>query len=279
MTSAPSSAEWPAHGRSTSSTLPDTLEQYLASDDFVERGWRRLFDLADYFAHLVDGRTTGVFATENRDTYLRVCGVATALKATLQWFALDESGRPDFIAEADRYLIDRPQNDWIEEPRSIPDDERRRFRSGPVVPRRGGRGAAGRLHAVTQLKRELVEILRPLDQDDVREHFAAFSEPPHKTEQGWLLAYVLGDQVLISLFHGTCADLLREHGFEWSWDENRSAVAKAINGVLLDANIANEPAVTRDLRLEALAERAIRTAFSALGVAAPRDLFRERRER
>jgi hypothetical protein len=197
----------------------------------------------------------------------------------LQWFALDQSIRPDFIAEADRYLIDAPQDQWIDAPSSIPDGERLRVRSGPVVPRKGGRGRAGRLHALAELKRELIEILHPLNQKDLHAHLSALHNAKRTTRQGWILARALGDQVLMALLRGTCAELLREQGFEWKWDENRSSVEQAINELLLDANIGVEPAGTRERRLEDLAERTIRTALAALGVRADRDLFRERRER
>src|SRR5206468_1652257 len=60
---------------------PRTLEQRLGTDDFARRGWQRLIELTDYVAHLVDGRTTGVLATESRAVYLRVLSLATTLKA------------------------------------------------------------------------------------------------------------------------------------------------------------------------------------------------------
>lgn len=54
-----------------SEALPDrrTLEEELISNDFATRGLDRLVDLADYFAHLVDGRTTGLLATDNPKTF------------------------------------------------------------------------------------------------------------------------------------------------------------------------------------------------------------------
>ena len=261
--------------------LPRTLEECVAGEDFGRRGWQWLLEVTDYLAHLVDGRTTGVFAIESRDTYLRVLSLATTVKAALQWFALDDSPRPRFAVEAEKYLGEGSGDGWIRSPSSLPDDERRALRTGPVVPRKGGRGRAGRLYALTELKRRLVELLQPLTQEDLHRHQQALqdSELPAPKE-GWILARALGDIIFFALVEGTCSDLLREQGFQWPpWDDVRFSLDLALENVLDDADIGIEPATMRDHRLNELAERLVRGALMALGVRVEKDLFRERRER
>jgi hypothetical protein len=102
-----------------------TLEQVIAGADFARRGWHRLFEVADYLAHLVDGRTTGILMLERPDTYRRAHGLATAVKAAFQWYALDASPRPRFIGEAETYLAEHAANDWIRSPPGAPPDEQR----------------------------------------------------------------------------------------------------------------------------------------------------------
>jgi hypothetical protein len=266
---------------SSNAKLPRTLEECVAGEDFGRRGWQRLIEVTDYLAHLVDGRTTGVFATESRDTYLRVLSLATTVKAALQWFALDDSPRPRFVVEAEKYLGEGSADGWIRSPLYLPDDEQRALRTGPVVPRKGGRGRAGRLHALTELKRRLVELMQPLTQEDLHRHQSALraSELPAPKE-GWILARALGDIIFFALVEGTCSDLLREQGFQWpTWDDVRFSLDLVMENVLDDADIGLEPATTRDDRLNELAERLVRAALMALGVRVDKDLFRERRER
>lgn len=103
--------------------LPDTLEEYIVGEDFARRGVVRLIQVADYLAHLVDGRTTGVLATVDRETYASVLGLATTVKAALQWFLLDQTPRPKFVVEAEKYLAEGPTAEWIRPPEVILEDE------------------------------------------------------------------------------------------------------------------------------------------------------------
>ena len=258
-----------------------TLEHRLGTEDFARRGWQRLLELADYVAHLVDGRTTGVLATESRGTYLRVLSLATTLKATAQWFALDHEDRPKFVVEAEKYLADAARGRRIAAPTTIAEDELPQMLSGPVAPRKGGRGAAGRLHALAELKRDIVELLRPLEQKDLQRHLRALRDPESEpAKEAWPLVSGLADCILFAVMNGLCADLLREQAFEWPpWDVARLQVVAAIHELLNDVSVAAEPAATREERLAEIAERMIRVGLAALGIRAEKDFFRERRDR
>jgi hypothetical protein len=266
---------------STQAAPPRTLEQRLGTEDFARRGWQRLLELADYVAHLVDGRTTGVLTTESRGTYLRVLSLATTLKATAQWFALDHEDRPKFVVEAEKYLADAPRGRRIAAPTTIADDELPQMLSGPVAPRKGGRGAAGRLHALAELKRQIVELLRPLKQEDLQRYLRALRDPESEpAKEAWPLVSGLADCILFAVMNGLCADLLREQAFEWPpWDVARLQVVAAIHELLNDVSVAAEPAATREERLAEIAERMIRVGLAALGIRAEKDFFRERRDR
>lgn len=118
-----------------------------------------MIDLADYIAHLVDGRSTGVLAADAQ-TYSQVLGLATALKAAVQWFRLDASSRPKFIAEAERYLAEQSIGQAIVGTRAVePNDRPISIRSDPVAARKGGRGVAGRQEAVVRLKEAISRLL------------------------------------------------------------------------------------------------------------------------
>lgn len=262
------------------SKLPDTLEEYIVGEDFARRGVIRLIQIADYLAHLVDGRTTGVLATLDRKTYASVLGLATTVKAAVQWFLLDQSPRPRFVVEAEKYLAEGSTAEWIHPPEGISDDECQMLRSGPIVGRKGGRGSAGRSHSLTELKRKIVELLEPFTQEDLHRHQAALRDPEQpKPKEGWILGRAVGDVIYFALADGTCADMLRERGFEWPpYEQVRSALDLVVEHGLDNADI-GEPAETRAARLEELAEELIRSALAALGVRADKDLFRERRAR
>jgi hypothetical protein len=262
------------------SKLPDTLEECIAGEDFARRGLVRLIQVTDYLAHLVDGRTTGVLATVNRETYLRVLGLATTVKAALQWFVLDPARRPRFVVEAEKYLAEGPTAEWIRPPAVVPDDECQSIRAGPVVGRKGGRGSAGRLYSLSELKRNLVELLEPFTQDDLHRHQAALHDPEHpKPKEGWILGRAIGDVIYFALVDGVCSDMLREQRFEWPpWEQVRASLDLVVESALDRADI-GEPADTRAARLDELAEELIRGALVALGVRVEKDLFRERRAR
>jgi hypothetical protein len=79
-----------------------TLEDELGTADFALRGWFRHADLADYLAHLVDGRTTGLLATGDPNVFARVAALASVVKAAARWFALDNGPIPAFVIEAEK---------------------------------------------------------------------------------------------------------------------------------------------------------------------------------
>lgn len=102
-----------------------TLEEELRGEDFAERGLQRLADLADYVAHLVDGRSLGLFATEKPRTFEQVVGLASVIKAALQWFMLDRESRPKFVVELEKYLAEsRPGENAVEARQHVADSQR-----------------------------------------------------------------------------------------------------------------------------------------------------------
>lgn len=275
-------AKPPAANQDTGNhAAPGTLEEYLTSKRFAQRGWHRLIDTADYFARLVDGRTTGVFVTERRETYLRLHALATTLKAAVQWFALDDAPRPRFVVEAEKYLAEGPRDEWIRSSDTIEEGKRMSIPSGPVVPRTGGRGVAGRLHALADLKKQMVELLRPLGPEDLRLHQRALRSPEaDKPKEGWILGRALAECILFPIMRGLCADLLREQGFQWPpWDEAHELLERRMEYMLDDADLGGELEPLRDARLDEFVEGLICGGLGALGARVDRELFRERKHR
>ncbi len=256
-----------------------TLEEELDGDDFAFRGWHRMIDLADYVAHLVDGRSTGLLAA-GAQTYGKVLGLATVLKAAVQWFRLDADSRPKFIVEAERYLAEQPLDQAIVAPLAYePNAHPISIRPGPVAARKGGRGPAGRQKAMLRLKQALIKLLAQVTNAHLQAHQQAFEDPvAPKPPQPWVLAWAIADSLLFEIPTGFLAEELQQQGFVWkSWDDRRQAAAKAASNVLEFADLSEEPASTRDERLGELAELLIRRMLTALGVTPDKDLFRVRR--
>jgi hypothetical protein len=256
------------------------LERELETDDFAVRGLHRMIDLADYISSLVDGRTTGLFVTKTPDVYSRVLGLATALKAAVQWFRLDNDPRPKFVVEAERYLAAQPLDTGIVASKAMPwNSAPISMRSGPVVAKRGGRGPAGRQEEVTKLKDALMKLIEPISQDDLHVHQQAYrADRGPLPRQGWVLAWAIADVVLFRIPNGALAEMFREQAFIWKdWDMRRVAAGKAAFEVLEDADVSDEPADTRAERLTELAEQLIRSVLLALDVIPDKDLFRRRR--
>jgi hypothetical protein len=240
-----------------------------------------MIDLSDYIAHLVDGRSTGVLAT-NAQTYSQVLGLATALKATVQWFRLDAGSRPKFIVEAERYLAEQPIGAAIVGTKAVePNENPMSIRSGPVVARKGGRGVAGRQEAVVRVKDAISQLLSKVSTSELHAHQVAFEDPSApKPAQGWVLAWGIADALIFEIPLGFLAEELQRRGFTWStWDDRRRSAGKAAFDVLEEADLSEKPVATRAKRLEAIAEQLVRRMLSALGVAPDKDLFRQRRRR
>ena len=274
-------AEDRAKTRLVSLPEPLSLERELETDSgFALHGWHRMIDLTDYIAARVDGRLTGVLVTKKPETFTRVLGLASALKAAVQWFCLDSNPRPKFVAEAERYLAEQPLDRAIVAPTVAPwNIGPISMRSGPVVARKGGRGAAGRQEEVTALKASIVDLLAPLSQEDLHVHQEAYRDASApRPRQGWVLACAIGDALLFGIPNGALAEMLREQGFLWrDWDGHRAAVWNGVFEVLDDADINGEPAETRADRLDELAQMLTSRALVALGIVPDKDLFRRRR--
>jgi hypothetical protein len=159
-----------------------------------------MIDLADYIAHLVDGRSTGVLAADPQ-TYSQVLGLATVLKAAVQWFRLDASSRPKFIAEAERYLAEQPIGHAIVGTRAVePNDRPISIGSGPVAARKGGRGVAGRQEAVVRLKEAISRLLSKVSTSELHAHQLAFQDSSApKPAQGWILAWGVADALIFEI--------------------------------------------------------------------------------
>jgi hypothetical protein len=188
-----------------------TLEQELGGEDFALRGWHRMIDLADYIAHLVDGRSTGVLATDAQ-TYSQVLGLATVLKAAVQWFRLDAGSRPKFIVEAERYLAEQPLGVAIAGTKAVePNEHPISIRSGPVAARKGGRGVAGRQEAVVRLKDAISQLLSKVSTSELHAHQLAFQDPSApKPAHGWVLAWGIADALIFEIPVGLLAEELQQ---------------------------------------------------------------------
>lgn len=227
-----------------------------------------MIDLADYIAHLVDGRSTGVLAT-SAQTYSQVLGLATALKAAVQWFRLDAGSRPKFIVEAERYLAEQPLGAAIVGTMAIePNENPISIRSGPVVARKGGRGVGGRQEAVVRLKDAISQLLSKVSTSELHAHQLAFEDPSApKPAQGWVLAWGIADALIFEIPLGFLAEELQQQGFTWStWDDRRRSAGEAAFDVLEDADLSEKPMATRAKRLDELSELLIRRMLAALGV-------------
>jgi hypothetical protein len=259
---------------------PLSLEQELETEDFAVRGLHRMIDLADYISSLVDGRTTGLFVTKTPEVYTRLLGLASAFKAAAQWYQLDAAPRPKFVAEAERYLAEQPLGVDIIAPKAMPWNHAPiSMRSGPVVAKRGGRGAAGRQEEVTKLKDALVKLIRPISPEDLHDHQQAYrADRGPLPREGWVLAWAIADAVLFRIPNGALAEMFREQGFVWKdFDIRRLAAGKAAYEVLEDADLSENPADTRADGLNELAEELIKRVLHALGVTPDQDFFRRRR--
>ena len=238
-----------------------------------------MIDLADYISHLVDGRSTGVLTTD-ADTYSHVLGLATVLKAAVQWFRLDVNSRPKFIAEAERYLTEQPIGETVVGTKAVePNDRPISIRSGPVVARKGGRGMAGRQEAVVRLKAAISQLLSKVSASELHAHQHAFqdSSAPRPAE-GWVLAWAIADSLIFEIPSGFLAEELQLQAFSWStWDDRRASAASAAFEVLDEADLSAQPTATRTKRLNELAEALVRRMLIALDVAPDKDLFRVRR--
>jgi hypothetical protein len=260
---------------------PPSLERELEVDEgFAIHGWHRMIDLVDYISARVDGRLTGVLVTKMPETFTRVLGLASALKAALQWFQLDDDPRPRFVVEAEKYLAEQPLNQPIVAPMAIPPNGApMSIRSGPVVAKKGGRGPAGRQDEVTALKAALVDLIEPLSQEDLHVHQRAFRDiSAPRPSQKWVPPVVAAELLVFRIPNGTFAEMLREQGFLWeSWDKRLAAVAWAMLDVLDDADISDDSIEPRTDRLNEVAQQMIARALLALGVTPDKDLFRRRR--
>jgi hypothetical protein len=137
-----------------------TLEQELGTLDFAKRGWHRLSDLADYISFLVDGRSVGFFDMGDPKVFNRLLALANTLKAAAQWFAFDHKvHRPPFALEAERYLVQSAHGKSFLVPFMPQECQCVNLRTGPVLPRKGGRGAGGRLHSLAALVAQMVDFM------------------------------------------------------------------------------------------------------------------------
>ncbi len=268
-------------GTSPNPTEPLSLERELEVDeDFAIHGWHRMIDLVDYIAARVDGRLTGVLVTKKPETFTRVLGLASALKAAVQWFHLDPNPRPSFVVAAEKYLAGQLRDQPIVASKPVPPNgSPMSIRSGPVVARKGGRGSAGRQEEVAELKAALIARIEPLSQEDLHVHQQAFRDASApRPSQGWMLPLVIAEEVLFRIPNGTFAEMLREQGFLWeSWEGRLAAVAKEMLDVLDDADISDDSTMPRSDKLNDLAQTLIVRALLALGVTPDKDLFRRRR--
>lgn len=257
-----------------------TLEDELSSQDFATRGWSRLFDLADYLCHLIDGRTTGLLATNDRKVFSRLAGLASTHKAALQWYASNQGRTPPFVAYAEKYLAKEPHGQPIPTPAPI-EGLNTNLRTGPVLGRKGGKGAAGRLHSLAALKAQMVALLDPLTDADLQIHLQAYRDPAKpRPKERWVLPRALADEILSAFTMGMLSDLLREQDFRWNWEKQLPTMSDSLARHFRDEVRLETPRGTsRGRHLAKLAEQAILVAFKSIGVRVPKDLFRVRRRK
>jgi len=198
----------------------------------------------------------------------------------VQWYRLDNEPRPKFVVEAEKYLAEQPADKVVVASKAMPwNSAPISIRTGPVVAKRGGRGAAGRQEEVSKLKEALVKLMEPLSQEDLHVHQEAYrANGGPLPRQGWVLAWAIADTVLFRIPTGALAEMFREQGFIWKdWYMRRVAAGKAALEELDDADLSEDPAETRAERLSELAERLIKRVLLALDVIPDKDLFRRRR--
>jgi hypothetical protein len=260
-----------------------TLEDELGTEDFAKRGWHRLSDLADYIAFLVDGRTLGFYAVGNQRSFERLVGLATVLKAATQWFGFDpETRRPRFIAEAERYLVDGVQGRVLLVPFVSKEYQAVNLRSGPVLAKKGGRGAAGRLHSLAALVARMVWFLEKVPPEELGTHLEAYRNGSHRVSRvqhklEWVLPVVLADSFVMAISRGTLTDLLRAKDFRWDENMQMPQVRDAVARVLENADLFGADEQERRQLLEGVARTCVLAGLNALGIDVPKDLFRDRR--
>ncbi len=262
---------------------PYTLDDELGNEDFAKRGWHRLSDLADYISFLVDGRSLGWLAAGDPRVFERVFGLATVLKAATQWFGFDhKTRRPRFVVEAEKYLVDGVHGRVMLVPFVPHENQAINLRTGPVLARKGGRGAGGRLHSLAALVADMVRFLEQVPPEKLGTHLEAYHDgsyrlPYDQRALPWVLPVVLMERFVMALPRGTLSDFLRERGFRWAKDLQAPQVMAAIARVLENADLTGANARKRRQRAERIARACILAAIKALGVEPPKDLFRDRR--
>lgn len=274
-------AALPPSGTRKAEPPPDrrTLDQELGSPDFAIRGFYRLVDLADYLSHFADGRAVGLYSIEDRKVFERVVGLASVVKAAAQWFPFDDGPKPKFVAYAEKYLAEGPHDVPMIVPLVVK-GLHWNLRTGPVVRVKGGQGARGRLHSLAALKRNLITLIEPLTEEDLRIHLLAYRNPQNpRPKQSWLLPPAIADQIFSAFVNGTLADLLHEQDFRWNWEEQRPAICSALARYFNEEVRLGRELSDRSSHLEKLAERLIIVALESLRIRVPKDFFRDRRGR
>jgi hypothetical protein len=257
---------------------PYTLDDALSGDDFKLRGLFQLHQLADLLGSFVDGRSVGLFASPNAETRNTLVGLASTIKAALQWFVFEPDKRPEFVVLAERYLVDGPPaRRAVTLACQSPHGWHPEFRPGPVALRRQGRGRAGRMHGIRRQRHRIEAMLRVLSPTALQEHHDAFLDPHSaRAKQGYLLPRLVAEVIFFDAPQGVHAELFAEQDFRWpDLQSYFRTVAPAINGALANVDVSSSPG--RAKRLREGAEMAIRKALEALGLRVDKDYFRYRR--
>ncbi len=257
---------------------PYTLDEAISSADFKSRGLFQLQQLAAFLASFVDGQSVGLFASTNPETRSTLIGLASVIKAGLQWFLFEPNERREFVVAAERYLVDGPSSRrMVQLACQSPHGWHPEFRPGPVALRRQGRGRAGRLHGIRRQRHRIEALLRVLSPTALQEHHDAFLHPESaRAKQGCLLPRLVAEVIFFDAPQGVHAELFAEQDFRWP-DVGRyfRTVEPAINAAL--ANIDVSRSTGRAKRLREGAEVAIRKTLEALGLKVDKDYFRYRR--
>ena len=188
----------------------DVLGKDIETDDFAIRGWHRMIDLVNYISSFIEARSIGSRDVCDATTYERIRSLATALKATVQWFALDPETRPRFVVEAARYLADGPLDEIVKAPKTVPPNGAPiSMRTGPIISRKGGRGAAGRQEEAARMRESVRLFLAPLSQEDLIAHQEAYRSPDSaQIAPDRVLARALAKHFLMRLLSGTFVEIL-----------------------------------------------------------------------